>query len=314
MQFLYSLTLAEQAYVAAQVAGVVVTEAPAEYIALPAALAVGGAIGAALRPGPEETTSIFEDVRGRLGKRGGFGAEPQATPQKRARTEGSERVHITMAKKLRRYVAKKGKKTYRRRTPKKLATIIRGVVLQSSETKRVYGQATVSPSTGGATYLINAIAQGTDANQRIGNQVRLVSAHIRLWCTSNAAATTDACRIVVFWDRQPDGGLANFNNIIVPSTPDFSLGPWNLDQVGKGKRIQILYDNFRTAQPMVASTSCVMDVPIGLKLVGKISRYTGTSAAIGDLSKGALILALVSRDATNVMSFNYSYQLTFKDF
>lgn len=63
----------------------------------------------------------------------------------------------------------------------------------------------VGPSTAGALSLTN-IGQGDDYNQRIGEQITAKYLNLHLKLTHGAAPTADALRVMIFWDKQNNGG------------------------------------------------------------------------------------------------------------
>jgi len=155
---------------------------------------------------------------------------------------------------------------------------------------------------------LNLVQQGAGISQRIGNKISLKSVRIRLGfaATANDIDTPVQARIIVLYDRQPNGAYASSNNILSDSNQDntivngiatSNLNPNFFD------RFVVLKDTFVMLQPKNADSVANTDVngPTTMdafvydeyiKLRNLESQYNGTAnpITIAYVNIGALLI------------------------
>lgn len=157
--------------------------------------------------------------------------------------------------------------------------------------------------TTGSVTPLNLIAQGTDNTTREGRQVVITSCHIRaLIQPTQAASQPSLCRWLLVWDKQPNGALATVANILKQDSGSVSSSqnPLNLDN---RERFIVLRDKgYSTGNQNLTATTAVADsttyyVNEYVKINAKTT-FSGTTAAIGSIATGALLLVTIGNRAS----------------
>lgn len=150
----------------------------------------------------------------------------------------------------------------------------------------------------GTVVLLNGIDEGSDPTQRIGRSIRMKSLLLRTRTitSDNAAVIAQVMRYMVVLDKQPNGVLANADeilndisdNLAVPLTP---LLPANF------KRFRVIRD-FNVVMNKEGRNLVVTKHFIRMNIK---PRYGTGGATITDIATGALLLVVLSDDsvATN---------------
>jgi len=190
---------------------------------------------------------------------------------------------------------------------------LRGFVNNRAELKYTDLAATVyAANSTGSIGFINAIAQGDDVQSRIGRQI------ICKWLeldgmVQGAQATGNAnlCRLMVVWDK------AN-NSSIGPAVTDIldaasSIAGYNLNN---RERFIMLFDKTWTTAQYTATASLGETVfPIKVKVpINAKTTYSGTTATIGAIASGALIVFTIGNQAAGAGGqFQLHSRLRFTD-
>lgn len=145
--------------------------------------------------------------------------------------------------------------------------------------------------------LLAGITQGTTDTARIGNHIRIKEITFR----GIVADTVNAIfRIIILWDRQPNGALPAFGEIISSGSV---TGMYNHDTVVGcgGQRFSVLYDKtlFNTCKVAGATDS---KLAYFRKKVDKVVTYDANAGAITDLVSNNLIVAYICNAATGDLS------------
>lgn len=158
----------------------------------------------------------------------------------------------------------------------------------------------VCDTTGSVTAL-NLLAVGDDATTRDGRQVTLKSCQVQgiVGPLTDTVISPTFVRIMLVWDSQPNSGvIATIANILTAST---SVANLNLDN---RERFTILRDYKTTIGGMndasgVSYTMSPMHDKIDwfVPLKGLTTTYSGTTAVIGSISHGALLLVTIGNQA-----------------
>jgi len=177
--------------------------------------------------------------------------------------------------------------------------------------------ATYIADTTGTVTALNLTAVGDDNTTRDGRQICNRSIHIQGYLApadNNTGA--NLARMMLVWDSQPNSGvIATIANILSAST---SVSSTNLDN---RERFTILRD-CRYAQGAVSDTATqafsngnnttVVNEFVNLKDVK--TTYSGTTATIGSVATGALLMVTIgSLAAANAGNFIVTTRLRFTD-
>jgi len=167
------------------------------------------------------------------------------------------------------------------------------------------------------------LGQGTGEVGRIGTQISPTSLQFRCSITaSSAVLNATRVRMIVFWDRQPNGAAptifdSGISGLLDQSTITNDIQtPYNYDMI---KRFTVLYDKVITLNPQVLASGGTTVLPMGkfLKKKIKLSRqikYNGSGTSIAALNTNALCIAWMcdQAGATNA-SVECSARLYYKD-
>lgn len=194
------------------------------------------------------------------------------------------------------------------------------------------GQSTITQAinTTGTLNVVNLIRSGSGFNQRIGRRIEMKSLHLTglIKPTGTVNASYDMARIMVIYDRQPNGAVPTISQILLNydqgnATSTNALAHTNPDQ---RERFMVLMDE-RLALPSYATTTGLTGAGDGPNKTFLINRYINlaglrtqygqdsTVAAIGDIASGALyVLSLGSfAAAAEAWTFTCSWRLRYQD-
>jgi len=155
--------------------------------------------------------------------------------------------------------------------------------------------------TTGTVTALNLLAVGDDATTRDGRQVTCKSVAVlgEIIQTDNS---TSACftRTMLVWDSNPNSGtIATITDILNAAT---SISHTNLNN---RERFTILRDSKQTfgsfeaaATLAVAQSPSVGKIDWFVNLPGLVTTYSGTTAAIGSVASGALLLVTIGNGAS----------------
>lgn len=160
--------------------------------------------------------------------------------------------------------------------------------------------------------LLNGIAAGDDYNQRDGRRVIMDMLHLRadfFYAATASAHPADHVRVLVVYDKQPNGVLLVQSDLFVGASGDSFYNPNNLG------RLDILYDqDWTLPQVSAAGTAPVLFPKINRKIMIKRGvQYSGTTSAISSISSGALYLVTLGSQVSgaNNTVLSASSRLTF---
>lgn len=181
---------------------------------------------------------------------------------------------------------------------RKLAT--RGWVNNNTELKYIdVAAASYVMDTTGTVTALNLVAVGDDNTTRDGRQIQIKSCHIRGYVSPVDDITTDGLgRWMLVWDAQPNSGvIATIALILAAAT---SISGTNLDN---RERFTILRDKqfalgktVNTATQAVSNCPNMYEVNEYVKMDHK-STFSGTTAVIGVVATGALLLVTIGSNA-----------------
>lgn len=165
---------------------------------------------------------------------------------------------------------------------------VKGPVLPTRELKYVdTAGAAYEASTTGSITLLNPIAEGGDNTNRSGREVLIkdVSVTGYLQATATTPAVGSACRIMLVWDNACNGALATILNVLT------AVNPISFPNVDNVARFTILMDKkFIVGSPTATTTWQPIVYVDETVSVNSAVRFSGTTAAIGSIQNGALLL------------------------
>lgn len=149
--------------------------------------------------------------------------------------------------------------------------------------------------TTGTVTVLNSIDEGTGVSQRVGRKVCMKSVQLRGKVVPVDGVTSAVMgRIMLVWDKQPNGVLATIANILSAATSESYI---NLDN---RERFVVLMDkHYGIGYYNTTATTAVADNTI--KVVNKYKRlpqgtdviFDGTGGGIADINTGALLLVTI---------------------
>lgn len=190
----------------------------------------------------------------------------------------------------------------------------RGVGQRSPQERKVIdvAQATYGLNTTGSVTALNLVATGTDYTNRIGRKVNITAVQMRGFAAlADATAGPTLTRIMLVWDMQPNGALALVTDVLNAALPDSFMNLNNRD------RFRVLYDKqfvfgatTNVATQAYAQAPSVMNLNV-YKRCNQPVTFSGTTAAIGSMETGALLLVTVG-DQTAASTAGANAYLTFR--
>jgi len=170
--------------------------------------------------------------------------------------------------------------------------------------------------TTGSITLINGVAQGSDYTNRIGRKWTMTAVQLTGVLGPNASAdnaTGTHAKVLIIYDSQPNGALPSMSDIFTASTSDAFM---NLNNRDRFKVIAVHdcalgpFDNTTTVALADNSTQLVnVYKSVQLQVIND-----GTTAAIGDIQTGALLLVTIGNNgASTGYTFRGAVRIRFVD-
>lgn len=160
----------------------------------------------------------------------------------------------------------------------------------------------VNSSNAGAAQLLTVVAEGSDNTDRIGRKITMKSFDYDLtWSNGLADLATLASwpegaaklKIGFVWDKQPNGALATYANVY--STAGTVLAPFRHRNPNNIDRFDVL-----AVEDVVISAGGPNTVQMKRHVkTNLVTRFDGTTSAIGDISSGALIIVFADNNTDN---------------
>jgi len=156
----------------------------------------------------------------------------------------------------------------------------------------------------GSVTALNLTAVGDDNTTRDGRQICNRSVHVQGFLRPETAgnSSVNLARLMLVWDSQPNSGaIATIANILTAST---SVSNTNLDNRA---RFTILRDHMvavggqdaATATTTWVQSPTVSELDWFVPLRDAVTTYSGTTATIGVVATGALLLVTIGNQAAN---------------
>lgn len=176
--------------------------------------------------------------------------------------------------------------------------------------------------------LLNGVQTGAGFFNRVGSKVEMVNLHIRGFITNVSTAVQDFGRIVIVYDRQPNGAIPIVSDILqtrsqTGAATNTGYSEINLDQ---RDRFQIIRD-YEVHLPSVTNTAGVLTnvsyvsnderyaVNMFIKLKGMVTHFKSSSnpTTIADINTGALYLFCLDAIGAGAWSFFWQARLRYMD-
>lgn len=174
--------------------------------------------------------------------------------------------------------------------------------------------ASYAADTTGTVTALNLIAVGDDNVNRDGRQVTCKSIQLKGFATANTAANDNQIvRVMLVWDNAVNSGaIATIAQILN------AVNAFGFPLIDNAQRFTILYDHLMPLEVKVAATtiSATSIQPIDYyRKLDNVTQYSGTTAAIGSIQNGGLLLVTIGSQAagTNAATVNLSTRLRFTD-
>lgn len=185
----------------------------------------------------------------------------------------------------------------------------------------------VTPTLAGYSDYISGVAQGDTASTREGNIINPTSFQFRGVMQADIDAGVLAqLRIIVFWDRQPNGaapvltGASTTQSLLDTGViTNLILSPRNFNTID---RHTILYDKVHTLNPQVpltvvaGGTTQVASMGKFIKFrldLSRLVKFNNTSAAITASVSNALHVAFFTEDNTDPPLIAVGYRMYYRD-
>lgn len=160
-------------------------------------------------------------------------------------------------------------------------------------------------STTGSVLLLNGIAQGDDATNRIGRRAHFTSIQLKGYMQVGATPTNGICRTILVYDNQSDSAAPTIANILT------AVGPNGLRNMDYRERFIILMDEQWELN--------LTDYPIRFiefyRKLGLKTSYNGTGASVASIATGGIFLITCGTTPTGATSptGTYGIRLRYND-
>lgn len=160
-------------------------------------------------------------------------------------------------------------------------------------------------NTGFTGSILNAMAQGTTENTRIGNRLLAKNVSINGVLNVGTSAIATRVRVSLILDKKPDQGATSWTDVYSSSADTLSLmNKANGDRYVVLKTLNLNLDN-------------KMQVQQNFKMYCNLSHihihYDGTGATLTDFEKNAIFLLCESNESTNTPAITYTSRFRFYD-
>ena len=170
--------------------------------------------------------------------------------------------------------------------------------------------------TTGSVSCLNLLAVGDDNNTRDGRQCTIKSVQLKGQVAANSAAVNpQKARVMLVWDNAVNSGtIATIAQILTASTAN------SFPLVDNAQRFTVLWDsNYVLGLRSTVATSSVADAVAYdvdyYRKLDNVTQYSGTTAAIGSIQNGGLLLVTIGSVAagTAAATLNIATRVRFTD-
>lgn len=137
---------------------------------------------------------------------------------------------------------------------------------------------------------LNCVQQGATAYNRIGTKIQIKSIYFNcLLSLMGSAPTSNSCRLMLVYDRQPNGAFPALSSILsdnISSAPNFTCGV----NMANRSRFVILRDQY-----FAFNQNGVTIQPVSMFVKTKLeTQFASNAGNIGDINTGALFLVAMA--------------------
>lgn len=169
-------------------------------------------------------------------------------------------------------------------------------------------------SAGGATVLLNGVIEGLDYNMRIGRSITHAYLQMDILIQLAAAQTIgDNGQFSIVLDRQPNGGLAAFNQIYDVTTASAGVAFRNTGlYTDRFKVIKTFEYNLSTTGPDTLHVREYVPLYKMLRHLDAETKFLNTTAAIASIATNSILLVYGCSIVANqsAISWNIRYRFT----
>lgn len=180
----------------------------------------------------------------------------------------------------------------------------------STEVKSLYGVGDLDVDTGGEIQLLNGMQRGTADGTRIARRINMIALELRAYVSTPVDADEQTGRLMIVYDRQPNGIALAITDVINTSNP---VG---VKQYDNDKRFEILYDEtycIRKHGTEFKQPHFEIEIPMN-----HIVHYnSGNAGSVADILYGSLYVISVGNVAAAVEdtgTFNFRYCMRYLDY
>lgn len=177
--------------------------------------------------------------------------------------------------------------------------------------------------------LLNAVQTGAGFFNRVGSRIEMKSLHIRGLINNVATGTQDQGRIIVIYDRQPNGAMPVISDILRARDQTGAATTSGTSEINLDNRDRfVIVRDYTVVLPSVTNTAGVLtngpaypgddeqlDVNIFIRLKGLSTHYLSTTnpATIADIGTGALSCWFVSMNTNAAWQASLGFRLRYHD-
>jgi len=159
---------------------------------------------------------------------------------------------------------------------------------------------------------LNCVQQGATAYNRIGTKIQMKSIHFNcLLSMAGSAPTSNSCRLMLVYDRQPNGAFPALSAILsdnISSAPNFTCGV----NMANRSRFVILRDQY-----FAFNVNGTTIQPVSMFVKTKLeTQFSSNAGNIGDINSGALFLvafSITSSAVCNVQAYHAHSRIRYFD-
>lgn len=177
-----------------------------------------------------------------------------------------------------------------------------------------------TPTVAGSLVLLNNLSQGDSETARTADEIRATSIQVRglLYndmTITGAGASSTRVRMILFWDRQPNGAAPTVATLLDTSVASAFFAPYNDDYQ---KRYKILKDVTMDFNPNWGISAGTTQQNFGKtfhfkRRLARRVQYDGNAGTIADIQTNSLYILFLSFDDAEPMSIQGYTRFIFKD-
>lgn len=209
---------------------------------------------------------------------------------------------------------KRKKNVYYKRTFNKGAkalTLAKKAIRQLNSEKKWVDKINLTQAVSSTAAIVHLLdlQQGTGAETRIGDQVKLMSMYLRMRLIQNQAATLTSSRVMIVRDSQCNGAAFVISDLLeqTGSANAMLASPLNL----KNKhRFKVLFDRL---DDFVVGQITALKNFTWFQSLDDLIRFKSNNGDVTDIASASYFLVFISTEPTNTVSAAYQMRTRFVD-